>query len=177
MKMIGVCFRKLNVYIFVYLTKVSLSLSLSLFVSLTHSLVPSSVKSRGKKWNWTRFEALPKRFPFLAVNPVVTFRASKRRERVWIHSMVLFFFFTTNDKRLRTIAALHLSHKSMKISVWMQFATLFIARGAKHLATARNWFAADGVQPGNTWETCFIISVISRVFPAPPAPHLGFVRV
>ena len=47
---------KLNVYIFVYLTKVSLSLSLSLSLSfslslflslsLTHSLVPSSVKRR-----------------------------------------------------------------------------------------------------------------------------------
>ena len=46
MKMIGVCL--LNVYIFVYLTKVSLSLFLSLFLSLslTHSLVPSSVKRR-----------------------------------------------------------------------------------------------------------------------------------
>ena len=38
MKMIGVCFRKLNVYIFVYLTKVSLSLSLSLSFSLFLSL-------------------------------------------------------------------------------------------------------------------------------------------
>ena len=50
MNMIGVCFRKLNVYIFVYLTKVSLSLSLSLSLflslSLTHSLVPASVKSK-----------------------------------------------------------------------------------------------------------------------------------
>ena len=59
----------------------------------------------------------------------------------------------------------------MKISLWMKFATLFLAREAKHLATARNWFAADGVQPGNTWDTCFIISVISQVFPAPPAPR------
>ena len=59
MKMIGVCFRKLNVYIFVYLTKVSLSLSfflslsLSFFLSLslTHSLVPSSVKSKVTFYN------------------------------------------------------------------------------------------------------------------------------
>ena len=37
MKMIGVCFRKLNVYIFVYLTKVSLSFFLSLFLSFSLS--------------------------------------------------------------------------------------------------------------------------------------------
>ena len=53
MKMIGVCFRKLNVYIFVYLTKFSLSFFLSLFLSLslTHSLVPSSVKSKVTFYN------------------------------------------------------------------------------------------------------------------------------
>jgi hypothetical protein len=59
----------------------------------------------------------------------------------------------------------------MKITLWKLFVTLFRAFIAKHLAAARNWFAADGAQPGNTWETCFIISVISRVFPAPPAPR------
>ena len=53
----------------------------------------------------------------------------------------------------------------------MRFTTLFLAREAKHLASARNWFAADGVFWVYTWDTCFIISVISRVFPAPPAPR------
>ena len=45
MKMIGVCFRKLNVYIFemICIFNQSLSLSLSLSFSLSLSLVPSSV--------------------------------------------------------------------------------------------------------------------------------------
>ena len=45
----GVFSKGERVYICIF--NKSLSLSLSLFVSLTHSLVPSSVKSRGKKWN------------------------------------------------------------------------------------------------------------------------------
>ena len=164
MKMIGVCFRKLNVYInkCIFNQSLSLSLFLSLFLSfslsfflflslthLFHHLLKAKSLFTTKTLKECK-EALRKRFPFFVVNPHVTFLASKRRV---IHSTVLFFFFTTNDKRLRTIAASHLSHNSIKISLWMRFATLSLARGAKHLATARNWFAADGVFWVYTWDT------------------------
>ena len=143
----GVFSKVERVYICIFNQSLSLFLSFSLsfflFLSLTH-LFHHLLKAKSLFTTKTLKEckeALRKRFPFFVVNPHVTFLASKRRV---IHSTVLFFFFTTNDKRLRTIAALHLSIYSMKIFLWKLFVTLFCAFFAKQLAAARNRFAADG---------------------------------